>query len=103
MNLRVEVQLQADAHFGLIQKRHRLDKDFLVNLEAAYHRLIVELRSGHPCIWQISSERYPHATQLQDPPLRIHFRWIHDGKVGVIDFEEIEPELFSQGEGASDN
>jgi hypothetical protein len=92
MPMRVEVELQAEWDFGLLQRKHSGDLAALAELTAAYYGIVAELRSGHPSIWTMLSEEYPDAFVSFYPPLQGHFRKIAEDKVTIISFTEMERE-----------
>lgn len=87
----VDISQRADGLLGLILKRNQSDPDRSAEIRAAVHSAIIELRNGHPSIWLLDSDRYPDATVLYNPPIKVHFRKLAEGKIGIIDFEEMRP------------
>jgi hypothetical protein len=91
--MRVEVEVEAEWQFGLIQRKHRGETEFLAELQAAYFAIITELRSGNPSVWSMESELRPDAFVSYYPPLLGHFRQLSDEKVAIFSFTEMEREL----------
>ena len=88
--MRVEVELQADWEFGLIQRKLLGDKAALAEVETAYFAIIAELRSGNASIWSMASEQRPDAFVCYYPPLHGHFRKIDEDKVAIFSFTKME-------------
>lgn len=91
--MRVEVELQADWEFGLIQRKLRGDKAALAEVEAAYFAIIAELRSGNASNWSMPSDQRPDAFVCYYPPLHGHFRKIDEDKVAIFSFTKMEWEV----------
>ena len=87
---------QVEALFGLILKR--CDRERASFVRRAYFQVIADLRENEPWIWVVRSDRHPdnEVYVLYEPPIRVHFRRIHDGKIGIIDLEEMEDFADSQ-------
>jgi hypothetical protein len=85
--LRIRVLPLADFSLGIIQQRHRGETEKLAAIEAAYLRCIVQLRAGEPWIWSVASEHHDGASELHVSPLIVHFRWIDDDTIAILDFQ----------------
>ena len=88
--IQVEESPKALALLGLIESRYR-GTDRLYDLNAARNRLLMKLRECHPIIWTTKSPIGDHISVWYDLPLGVHFRWIYDDKIGVVEYEEVKP------------
>ena len=85
----VKVTQQAEALYGLIQRRNRLDVARLGEIRRAFLETVAQLGRSEEWIWLIKSDRYPDAALMYQPPLKIHFRLVNDDAIGIVDIEEI--------------
>ena len=87
--LNLLIHPRADASLGLIQRQARTDNARLNQVHQAYYKIVAELRQGDSSIWDLKSDFIAGASMLLVPPLKVHFRWIHDDKIAILYFQEV--------------